>query len=80
MKGYPTIDSINKDQSHVVKLLIDLGHSVQDIEHPGSGVKFFDYSRYAFLPEITPLTPRETPKLGKISPNELTPYVNIVAS
>ena len=55
VKGYPVVESIKRAQEDVVELLLDLGHQVEEIEHPVNGLEFFKYYRHAFLPKFTPL-------------------------
>jgi amidase len=63
--GFPVVPSIKNVQDDIAKLLSDLGHSVEEIEHPVNGTAFFKNFRYAFLPKFTPLLARVSAITGK---------------
>jgi len=65
VQGYPVIKSIKEVQDDVARLLIDLGHNVEEIMHPINGIEFFNNFRYAFLPKFTPLLAKVTSITGR---------------
>jgi amidase len=65
VQGYPTVASIKQAQDAVARLLSDLGHKVDIIEHPVNGTEFFENFRFAFLPKFTPLLATVTAITGR---------------
>ncbi len=65
VRGFPVVASIRSAQDNVAKLLLELGHTVEEVEHPVNGIEFFDKFRYAFLPKFTPLLSMVTGITGK---------------
>ena len=65
VQGYPAVRSIKGVQDDVAGLLMDLGHMVDEIEHPVNGEEFFDNYRYAFMPKFTPILAMVTGITGR---------------
>ena len=51
----PTVKSVKDALIDSAKLLVNLGHKVEEVQHPVDGEEFFDNYRYAYLPKFTPL-------------------------
>jgi Amidase len=67
VQGYPTVASIKEAQDDVARLLTELGHNVELIEHPVNGLEFFENFSFAFLPKFRPLLATVTAITGRTS-------------
>ena len=65
VQGFPVVPSIREAQDDIVKLLMELGHTVDEVRHPVNGEEFFDNFRHAFLPKFTPLLAAVTAITGR---------------
>lgn len=65
VQGYPTVASIKEAQDDVARLLTELGHNVEVIEHPVNGIEFFENFSFAFLPKFRPLLTTVTAITGR---------------
>jgi len=76
VSGFPVVPSIKNAQDDVAKLLLELGHTVEEVAHPVNGMEFFENFRYAFLPRFTPLLSTVTAITGRrpIESGLLTPW------